>query len=1327
MDYKDYQPFPGYSVPAVTGHTFFTTAQWTGVTIQSVFKNAVNIIKGIPDFRTNDPEGLRLQLPMLFRTKQGVYIRLLYATIEDTFNRPIASEPADWIDCIIREYDQNHNGFMPPLRLTNRTKRCLNLGSYNYLGFGGVDKYPNATQILRDAVTKLPITTASPSAELGYHRVHRELEVALAKFLGKEDCMIMGMGFATNSTVLPALVGKGDLIVSDQLNHTSIVQGARESGAKIKPFIHNDVADLERVLQDAVLGPKKYGKILLVVEGIYSMEGDMAKLKEILPVAKRYGAYVYLDEAHSIGAIGPSGRGVTDELGVGTEDIDIMMGTFSKSFGASGGYIAGKKHVVDHVRRFAAGATDAASMPPACAVQILQALKMISGADGTDIGAKKLKAIRDNSIFFRRRLEEMGFEVLGEAPSPVIPVMLYTPTKIGDFSRMAFKRGLAVVTVGAPAVPLMYGRIRFCISAAHKHEDLVNALKIIDELGDELHLKYRAKHMPNPRFPGTLDSTEEEREKEAKKRAIRSAARRAEALSARAKITWNPLVEKPAEVLNPFGWADRKIATDARVVLSSWDYLGMSTDPNVQAACVDTLAKKGLGSCGPRGFYGTYPEHLKAERDIAAFLNTEEGILYPFGACTVSSVISCMATRGDILIVDEGVGRNVLTGVSLSRAEVHFYKHCDAEDCERVLKKLASDEWKNLGGVFGPKPRRKFLITEAIFGSNGNLAPVDKLAELRLKYRCRFILDESHSFGTLGETGRGATEHFGIGSSAVDVICGSLEGAGASCCGFSTGATGVVAYQRLLGSGYCFSASAPPYLATSISAAIRRIRMTGATRLKSLRSITKLLRKGISAIPGLRVSGSPESPMLCVELDREVKDSARTLDEICKLSQARGVAICRFNNRPRIGLRPKTFSLAPALRVCGSSAHTAEDISYVLKVLGEVTAEVLGPTPRAVEKKWAESIEEEEEVGSMPVVDVVDLTSPTKKQITSDDGVTVPLLLGVWFFISNYRNFLNQESRITGRFIDGWLRLLGLDRNSMSPTVRSFYASARVAGSHSAYSLVLPVIFWVIGGPAGALPFIFYSLVSAAGCMLKCAMSQGPSTKSWPSITCMNAVALPFFFIRFCFGEKWLIRNFSALNLIIGGIAILWVVVISLSRMEIGDAPSNIVGGMIGGSFSIHVMLLWTPAIVAFLEGEGSFFTPPIIMALGTLLMCPLPNSNYDFAVGFYRHASNHVIRMSAFLIGAMMFPHEVVAYDSVAQVATKAVLGICVFTVCQLLSVAFVRNLLAAMLTTLCSVTPHLRTYSLPAYRVLEPALCSAACGFVMSTAVPVALRATS
>mmetsp|Transcript_4745 Transcript_4745/g.8618 ORF Transcript_4745/g.8618 Transcript_4745/m.8618 type:complete len:1349 (+) Transcript_4745:123-4169(+) len=1343
MDYENYELYPGYSAPKLTGHTAFTTAQWTGITVMGILKNLYNAIRGIPDWRTNDPEGDENGLPKLFRTKQGLYIRLLYALVEDTFNRPIASEPGDYIDCLIREHDKTYKGFYPPLRLTDRTKRCLNLSSYNYLGFGGVDKYPKATEILRNAILDMPISTASPSAELGHLPIHRQLEQQLAKFLGKEDCMLVGMGFATNSTVIPSLVGKGDLIVSDQLNHTSIVQGARESGAKIKPFVHNDPADLERVLQEAVLGPKKYGKILLIIEGIYSMEGDLCKLKEIIPVAKRYGAYVYLDEAHSIGAVGPTGRGVTEEAGIGTDDINIMMGTFSKSFGSSGGYIAGDRDVVNHVRQYAAGATDAASMPPACAMQIIQALKMIEGKDGTDIGPKKLQAIRENSCFFRKSLEDMGFEVLGDAPSPVIPVMLYTPTKIGDFSRMAFKRGLAVVTVGAPAVPLMYGRVRFCISAAHERKDLENALQIISELGDELQLKYRGKHAPNPRAPGTLDSLEHKRLAEAEARAAKVAAKREEALKARKKIKWNPLVDKKSGDVNPYGWADRDVSLMAKskIVLSNWDYLGLASDPTIQAACIQTLEKKGLGSCGPRGFYGTYPEHLRAERDLAAFLETDQAVLYPFGACTVSSVIACMATRDDILIVDEGVGRNVLTGVSLTRAKVHFYKHCDMEDCERVLKEVSSHEWKALSGVMGPSPKRKFLISEAIFGSSGDLAPVDKLAELRLKYKCRFILDETHSFGTLGATGRGATEHFGIGSSAVDVLCASLEGSGASCCGFSAGPTGVVSYQRLLGSGYCYSAAPPPYLATSVSAAISSLRKTGDARLRKLRANAQRLRSGVASIPGLRVMGALESPMVLVSVEGE-KDPA-ILDKICHNAQRRGVAISRANNIPKMGLKPSA-DLPVAIRLCASSSHDNEGIDYAISVLREEVKSVVGKIERKVSSK-AKAAKKPKSSKQAKKSNLVP-TTPISPQTHGDDkpvskasqqeassvsaGVSMPLLMVVWFVLSLYRQFLNRESVVTGRFVTGWLHKLRLDRNSTSPAVRAFYHLARCFGSHRTYGVMLPVIYWSFGcSVQSALPFITYCLVCIAGCFLKCAMSEGAHarrpSRSWPSISAMNAVTLPFFLLRHYLGEKWLYNSFGLQSLLIVSLAVVWVFAISLGRMEIGDSPSNIVGGLVSGAIATHVMrLMMADSTLGFLEGSVGFFAcPAILFAMAALLLCPLPISGRDFAMKFYGHAARHMVTMVTFMVGVSMFPQQAVVatwYATGLRAAWAFVMYMAFSVVCTLL----IRKFLATVITGVCANVPSLRRHGLSTYTTMEPILNAFAKGVAMSTAVPAAVN---
>jgi serine palmitoyltransferase len=175
--------------------------------------------------------------------------------------------------------------------------------------------------------------------------LHAQLEKKVAQFVGKEDAIIFDMGYATNSTSIPSLIGKGGLIISDSLNHASIVMGCRSTGAKIKVFRHNDPEDLERVLRQSIAEGqprthRDWKKILVVVEGIYSMEGEILRLPEIVAVKKKYKAYLYVDEAHSIGALGKTARGVCDYWGVDPADVDILMGTFTKSFGSVGGYIA---------------------------------------------------------------------------------------------------------------------------------------------------------------------------------------------------------------------------------------------------------------------------------------------------------------------------------------------------------------------------------------------------------------------------------------------------------------------------------------------------------------------------------------------------------------------------------------------------------------------------------------------------------------------------------------------------------------------------------------------------------------------------------------------------------------------------------------------------------------------------------------------------------------------------------------------------------------------------------------------------------------------------
>lgn len=452
----------------------------------------------------------------LLKSFENFYTKRIYHRIQDCFNRPLASNPGAQVHVLERISTDGNKTMQVLGKLENIprehgaeytngdhystvsedrvTRKCLNLGSYNYLGFADDWKVTCREGVL-SSMKDLPISMSSCLMEGGTSKLHEETEDLVAQFVQKEAALVMNMGFNSNATTIPALMGRGDLIVSDELNHTSIINGARKSGSAIRCFRHNDSKHLEEILKEAiVMGQPRtrraWKKIMVIVEGIYSMEGEYCDLRSIVKVCKQYGAYVYLDEAHSIGAMGETGRGCCEYTGVNTSDIDIMMGTFTKSFGGMGGYVAGNKDIIECLRAKCAASSYHNSLSPVICQQVISSFKVIMGEDGTDIGKQKITALRDNANYFRMRLRDMGLQVLGHYDSPIIPVMLYNPTKIAAFSRECLKRGLAVVVVGFPAVPILNSRARFCISAGHTREQLDRALEEIDEVADLLKLRY---------------------------------------------------------------------------------------------------------------------------------------------------------------------------------------------------------------------------------------------------------------------------------------------------------------------------------------------------------------------------------------------------------------------------------------------------------------------------------------------------------------------------------------------------------------------------------------------------------------------------------------------------------------------------------------------------------------------------------------------------------------------------------------------------------------------------------------------------------------------
>ncbi|KAI1451176.1 hypothetical protein ABKA04_000109 [Annulohypoxylon sp. FPYF3050] len=417
------------------------------------------------------------------------YTRRLKMRIDDCFARTSTGVPGRYINLLNRvSYDFNET-----YKYIGGTTETLNMSSYNYLGFAQSEG-PCANAV-EECVKRYGLSFCSPRADSGTSDLVCEVEKEVASFVGKPDAMVFSMGFVTNASSFPALVSKGCLILSDELNHASIRLGARLSGAVIRSFKHNDMVDLERRLREAIAQGqprthRPWKKILVAIEGLYSMEGTMCDLPGVLALKDRYKFALYVDEAHSIGALGARGRGVCDYFGIDPSRVDILMGTLTKSFGANGGYVAADKHIIDKLRSSNAATMLGESPTPAVLMQIMASLKIISGELVPGQGEERLQRIAFNSRYLRLGLKRLGLIVYGHDDSPIIPVALYNPAKISAFSHEMLKRNISVVVVGYPATPLISSRARFCVSAAHNKDDMDRLLAACDEVGDILQLKF---------------------------------------------------------------------------------------------------------------------------------------------------------------------------------------------------------------------------------------------------------------------------------------------------------------------------------------------------------------------------------------------------------------------------------------------------------------------------------------------------------------------------------------------------------------------------------------------------------------------------------------------------------------------------------------------------------------------------------------------------------------------------------------------------------------------------------------------------------------------
>lgn len=353
-------------------------------------------------------------------------------------------------------------------------REVINLASNNYLG---LTSHKALRKAAVEAVRKLGVGAGAVRTIAGTMKLHMDLEEQIARFKHVEACVVFQSGFTANAGTVSAVLGKDDLIISDELNHASIIDGARLSKATIKVFKHKDIADCERILQEHASFP---GKKLIITDGVFSMDGDIAPLPQLCDLAEKYGCIMMVDDAHASGVLGQSGRGSIDHFQCHGR-VHIQVGTLSKAIGSMGGYVCGSRDLIDFLYLRARPFLFSTSHPPATAAACQAAFTLLDSVEGEKL-VKKLWA---NTKYFKRELKKRGFEFKA-SETPIIPIHVGDAAKAFEFSRKLFDAGVFAPAVGYPTVAEGKARLRAIVSAAHKREHLLKAADTLAEVAKPL-------------------------------------------------------------------------------------------------------------------------------------------------------------------------------------------------------------------------------------------------------------------------------------------------------------------------------------------------------------------------------------------------------------------------------------------------------------------------------------------------------------------------------------------------------------------------------------------------------------------------------------------------------------------------------------------------------------------------------------------------------------------------------------------------------------------------------------------------------------------------
>ena len=358
-------------------------------------------------------------------------------------------------------------------------KRVINLASNNYLGLAN---HPKLREASIAATRKYGVGSGAVRTIAGTMRIHMELEEKIARFKNVEACVVFQSGFTANAGTVSSILGKGDFILSDELNHASIIDGARLSGAKIKVFRHKDVAHAEELLKELEAEP---GHKLVITDGVFSMDGDIGPVGQLADLADKYGAIMMVDDAHASGVLGRNGRGTIDHFNCHGR-VDVQVGTLSKAIGSLGGYVCGSRDLIDYLYHRARPFLFSTSHPPSVAASCIAAFDLLESEP------ERIDRLWDNTRYFKQQLGAAGFNIGGvttpASETPITPIIIGDGKQTMDFSRALFDAGLMATGIAFPTVPEGKARIRTIMTSEHTRQQIDQALEILRSTAKHLNL-----------------------------------------------------------------------------------------------------------------------------------------------------------------------------------------------------------------------------------------------------------------------------------------------------------------------------------------------------------------------------------------------------------------------------------------------------------------------------------------------------------------------------------------------------------------------------------------------------------------------------------------------------------------------------------------------------------------------------------------------------------------------------------------------------------------------------------------------------------------------